>query len=160
MNELAASPACVASYVQQAQRDFWSERLSSGVERSDKSKKVKASSYRLTFGSCCLLCEEGYFLGAITSFTALATRNFTTVLAAILMGSPVCGLRPIRAFRLDFTRRPRPGITNTPFFLVSLIAVSARCSRNAAAVLLFVSSFSAMWRTSWVLVMPAAIFPP
>src|SRR5690349_18743571 len=76
------------------------------------------------------------------------------------MGSPVCGLRPMRAFRLDFTRRPRPGITNTPFFLVSLIAVSARCSRNAAAVLLFVSSFSAMCRTSWVLVIPDAIFPP
>jgi hypothetical protein len=48
------------------------------------------------------------------------------------MGSPVCGLRPMRAFRLDFTRRPRPGITNTPFFLVSLIAVSASVSRNVA----------------------------
>src|ERR1041384_192237 len=129
--------------------------LSSGLEQSDIRKGQLISA-----GLWSLLGCEGYFLGAITSFTALATRNFTTVLAAILIGSPVCGLRPIRAFRLDFTRRPRPGITNTPFFLVSLIAVSARCSRNAAAVLLFVSSFSAMWRTSWVLVMPAAIFPP
>src|SRR5262249_2147292 len=49
---------------------------------------------------------------------------------------------------------------NTPFFLVSLIGVSARCSRNAAAVLLFSSVFSARWRTSWVLVMPAAMNPP
>src|SRR4029077_11795293 len=107
-----------------------------------------------------LLLGRSYFLGAITSFTALATRNFTTVLAAILMGSPVWGFRPMRAFRFDFTKRPRPGMTNTPFFFVSLIAICARCSRNAAALLLFVSSFSAMWRTSWVLVMPAAIFPP
>src|SRR5205807_8013743 len=82
-----------------------------------------------------------YFLGAMASFAALATRNFTTVLALIWMGSPVCGLRPMRALRCAFTRRPRPGTTNTPLFLVSLIAVSARCSRNAAAVLLFNSVF-------------------
>src|SRR5258707_1358496 len=106
------------------------------------------------------LTSRSYFLGAIVSFTALATRNFTTVLALIWMGSPVCGLRPMRALRLDFTKRPRPGITKRPFFLVSLIAVSARCSKNAAAVLLLVSIFSAMLRTSWVLVMPVAIFPP
>src|SRR5262249_2593044 len=90
------------------------------------------------------LREQSYFFGAITSLTALATRNFTTVLAAILMGSPVWGFRPIRAFRFDFTNRPRPGMMNTPFFFVSFIAVSARRSRNAAALLLFVSIFSAM----------------
>src|SRR5580704_19045167 len=76
------------------------------------------------------------------------------------MGSPVCGLRPIRALRWAFTRRPRPGTTNTPFFLVSFTAVSTRCSMNAAAVLLLVSSFSARWRTSWVLVIPEAMLPP
>src|SRR3954468_7656478 len=101
--------------------------------------------------------EESYFFGAMASFAAFATRNFTTVLAAILIGSPVCGLRPMRALRLAFTRRPRPGITKIPDFLVSLIAVSASVSRNVAAVLLLVSSFSAIWRTSCVLVMPAAI---
>src|SRR5690242_5919119 len=104
--------------------------------------------------------DLNYFLGAITSFTALATRNFTTVLAGILIGSPVCGLRPMRALRFDCTRRPSPGITNTPFFLVSLIAVSLRVSRNAAAVLLLSSSFSARERTSCVLVMPEAMNPP
>src|SRR5437588_10619612 len=87
--------------------------------------------------------QENYFLGAIASFAALATRNFTTVLALIWIGSPVCGLRPMRALRCAFTRRPRPGTTNTPFFLVSLIATSARCSRNVPAVLLLVPSFSA-----------------
>src|SRR5499427_10068429 len=84
-----------------------------------------------------------YFFGAIASFAALATRNFTTVFALIWIGSPVWGLRPMRALRWAFTRRPRPGTTNTPFFLVSLIAVSARCSRNVAAVLLLVPTFSA-----------------
>src|SRR3984957_12906957 len=101
------------------------------------------------------------FLGAIASFAALATRNFTTVLALICIGSPFCGLRPTRALRCAFTSRPRPGTTNTPFFLVSLIAVSARCSRNAAACLLLSSFFSARRRTSCVLVKPDAMeFPP
>src|SRR5580698_6453664 len=98
------------------------------------------------------------FLGAIASFAALATRNFTTVLALIWMGSPVCGLRPTRALRCAFTRRPRPGTTKMPFFLVSLIAVSARCSRNAAAVLLGSSVFSARCRMSCVLVKPEAMY--
>src|SRR5208282_1879882 len=73
------------------------------------------------------------------------------------MGSPVCGLRPTRALRCAFTRRPRPGTTKMPFFLVSLIAVSARCSRNAAAVLLGSSVFSARCRMSCVFVKPAAM---
>src|SRR5881398_2121865 len=42
----------------------------------------------------------------------------------------------MRALRCAFTKRPSPGTTKMPFFLVSLIAVSARLSRNAAAVLL------------------------
>ena len=50
------------------------------------------------FASSILDC---YFLGAgaIASLVAFATRNFTTVLALIWMGSPVCGLRPMRALR-------------------------------------------------------------
>src|SRR5205814_4977147 len=104
--------------------------------------------------------QENYFLGAIASFAALATRNFTTVLALIWVGSPVCGLRPMRALRCTFFSRPRPGTTKRPFFLVSLTAVSVKCSRKVAAVLLFVPTFSAKWRTSWVLVMPEAMIPP
>src|SRR5712691_3160455 len=76
------------------------------------------------------------------------------------MGSPVCGLRPMRALRCTFFRRPSPGTTKRPFFLVSLTAVSVKCSRKVAAVLLFVPTFSAKWRTSWVLVMPEAMIPP
>src|SRR5450755_746454 len=33
--------------------------------------------------------NENYFLGAMASLAALATRNFTTVLALIWIGSPV-----------------------------------------------------------------------
>ena len=59
------------------------------------------------------------------SFTALATRNFTTFLAGILIASPVAGLRPMRALRSTRTRRPTPGKTATPLFLVSATASSA-----------------------------------
>src|SRR5579864_6418338 len=104
--------------------------------------------------------NQNYFLGAIASFAALATRNFTTVFALIWIGSPVWGLRPTRALRCAFTRRPKPGTTKMPFFLVSLIAVSARLSRNAAAVLFGISFFSASCRINWVLVRPEAILPP
>src|ERR1051326_9478446 len=65
----------------------------------------------------------------------------------------------MRALRWTFFRRPSPGRTNTPVFLVSLTAVSTRFSRNAAAVLLLVPTFSAIARTSWVLVKPA-MSPP
>src|ERR1700675_4683286 len=60
-----------------------------------------------------------YFLGAIASLAALATRNLSTVLAGIWMGSPVCGLRPTRALRYSFTKRLRLGTTNIRSFLVS-----------------------------------------
>ena len=40
-----------------------------------------------------------YFLGSTASFSCLAIRAFTTVLAGILVASPIAGLRPIRALR-------------------------------------------------------------
>src|SRR5271170_7922062 len=106
----------------------------------------------------CAAWGSGYFFGgAITSLADFATRNFTTVLALILMASPVWGLRPMRALRSAFTRRPIPGITNTPLFLVSLMAVSASRSRKAADCLLVSSIFSARSRVRAVLVSPDAI---
>src|ERR1700733_197672 len=103
--------------------------------------------------------QSNYFFGgAIVSFATLATRNFTTVLALILIVSPVCGLRPSRALRSSLTSLPMPGMVNSPFFLVSLTAVSASSSRPAAACLLVISSFSAMWRTSAVFVIPFAMY--
>ena len=52
--------------------------------------------------------------GTTASLAALANRNFTVVLALILIASPVAGLRPIRAARCAFTSLPRPGIVNSP----------------------------------------------
>ena len=63
----------------------------------------------------------------------------------------------MRALRSAFTRRPMPGITKTPFFLVSLTAVSACRSRKAATCLLVSSSFSARSRIRAVLVNPVAM---
>src|SRR5579863_10304718 len=63
------------------------------------------------------------FGGTMESFAALATRNFTTFLAGILMAWPVAGLRPIRALRSTRTNRPNPGTTKTPFFFTSAMAV-------------------------------------
>src|ERR1700674_3804251 len=61
-----------------------------------------------------------YFTPKTPSFAALATRNLTTVLAGILIFCCVFGLKPVRAFLFCFTSLPKPGKTNSPFFLISL----------------------------------------
>jgi hypothetical protein len=61
-----------------------------------------------------------FFTPKTPSFAALATRNLTTVLAGILIFCCVIGLMPVRAFLFCFTSLPKPGKTNSPFFLVSL----------------------------------------
>lgn len=46
------------------------------------------------------MVANGYFLvPKMASLAAFATRNFNTFFAGILICSPVCGLRPILAFR-------------------------------------------------------------
>src|SRR5437660_2641932 len=98
----------------------------------------------LSRGFSLLWIERFYFfLGTIASFTALATRNFTTFLAGILIASPVAGLRPMRALRSTRTRRPMPGRTVTPFFLVSAIAISAYAVVKDLATLLGTPTVSA-----------------
>src|SRR5271165_5149562 len=61
-----------------------------------------------------------FFTPKTPSFAALATRNLTTVLAGILIFCCVFGLKPVRAFLFCFTSLPKPGKTNSPFFLISL----------------------------------------
>ena len=61
-----------------------------------------------------------FFTPRTASFAALATRNLTTVLAGILIFCCVLGLKPVRAFLFCFTNLPKPGRTNSPFFLISL----------------------------------------
>src|ERR1017187_9795035 len=50
-----------------------------------------------------------FFGGTMASFAALAIRNFTTFLGAILMASPVAGLRPMRALRFHTDQSPYTG---------------------------------------------------
>src|SRR5579872_2104027 len=57
-----------------------------------------------------------FFGGTMTSFAALAGRNFTTFLAGISVASPAAGLRLTRALRPTRNTGPRPGIANTPVF--------------------------------------------
>src|SRR5580693_1990953 len=83
--------------------------------------------------------RDYFFTPRTASFAALATRNLTTVLAGILIFCCVFGLKPTRAFLFCFTSLPKPGKTNSPFFLISLYARSQSVSRNTAAVLLLVS---------------------
>ena len=45
----------------------------------------------------------------MASLAALATRNFTTRLAGILMAAPVAGLRPMRALRFTRTKFAQAG---------------------------------------------------
>src|SRR5215467_7547246 len=88
----------------------------------------------------------------MASFRALAGRRRTTVLALILIASPVWGLRPMRALRCAFTTRPMPGMTNLPAPpLASLTASLWSSSKKRAACFLGVPSFSAMCATIFVL---------
>src|ERR1700733_8793617 len=88
----------------------------------------------------------------IASLKAFEGRKRTTVFALILIASPVCGLRPMRALRCAFTTRPMPGMTNLPAPpLDSLTASLNSSSKNKAAVFFGEPIFSAMWDTIFVL---------
>jgi hypothetical protein len=108
--------------------------------------------------------KNSYFLGGtIASLQALATRIFTTVLAGILIGSPVAGFLPTRALRLTITSLPTPGKVKAPAFLVSVTANVAISSMTDAATFLERSNFFAKYETIWALVsgfFPAIFFPP
>ena len=87
-----------------------------------------------------ILARRAYF--RIASLNALAARKRTTVFALILIGSPVCGLRPMRALRCALTARPRFGITNLPAPpLHSFTASLNSSSKNAATVFFGVPLF-------------------
>src|SRR5579864_2703112 len=94
-----------------------------------------------------------FFLGTMASFTAFATRNFTTFLAGILIASPVAGLRPMRALRSTRTSLPIPGRMLMPFFLVSRTASSAYAIMKDLACLLGtpVAAASSFTICDWVI---------
>src|SRR5437763_1054099 len=90
------------------------------------------------------LVEENFayiFAPRTASLHALATRNFTTFLAGILISCPVAGLRPMRALRLTSTNLPRPG--RVKLFLAFLYARSAMNSRISPACFLVMPDLSA-----------------
>src|ERR1700681_4666479 len=109
------------------------------VQRTSRSLPVESG---LKFGD--------YFRTA--SLNALAGRKRTTVLALILICSPVWGLRPRRALRCAFTTRPILGMTNFPAGpFASLTASLNNSSKKSTAVFFDVPTFSAMCETIFVL---------
>src|SRR6266849_4480966 len=91
----------------------------------------------------------------MASLNAFDGRKRTTVL--ILMASPVCGLRPMRALRCAFTARPTFGITNFPAApLHSLTASLKSSSKKSAATFFGVPHFSARCDTTLVLLIGLA----
>src|ERR1700745_4504597 len=101
-----------------------------GLQRFDAKGELCSGAHRTTFH---------FFTPRTVSFATLATRNFNTVLAGILIFCCVFGLKPVRAFLFCFTSLPKPGKTNSPFFLISLYASALSVSRNTPAGLLLVS---------------------
>src|SRR5271154_2653898 len=101
---------------------------------------------RETFGP--IRAEPNYF--KMASLNAFDARRRTTVLALILIASPVAGLRPMRALRCAFTARPIPGMTNLPAPLASFTASLNSSSKNDAACFFEIGfsgelTLSAMW---------------
>ena len=77
--------------------------------------------------------SQNYFLRLLTeSLNALPAENLTVLAAAILSGSPVFGLRPIRAARLPEAKVPKPiSCTESPLVTALMICSIAE---NAAAL--------------------------
>src|SRR5881396_2906456 len=90
---------------------------------------------------------QSYFLPSTASFRLFARRNLHTRLAGILRGSPVCGFRPIRAFRFARTSLPNPGRRNTPLFFASLEASVSVSSRMPSICFRVRLVFSARYAT-------------
>ena len=87
-------------------------RLGAGL-RNKKRHPAKQSAF--------VHCQKTYFAPRTASLHALATRNFTTFLAGILISAPVAGLRPMRALRFTSTSFPRPGKVNSLAFLLQQV---------------------------------------
>src|SRR3546814_11019512 len=70
------------------------------------------------------------------SLSCLEALKRTDLEAAILIGSPVCGLRPLRAARLLTLKVPKPTIVKPPSFFIALpIASNTASTASPAAAL-------------------------
>src|SRR3984957_11145552 len=112
---------------------------------------------RFIFGYPCAIFAPGYPYFRTASLKALAAHSRTTVLALILIASPVAGLRPMRALRCAFTARPKPGMTNLPVDFASFTASLKSSSKNKETVFLGSSTFSARCATIFDLLSGFAI---
>src|ERR1700733_1328962 len=120
----------------------WPSYFCAGRKNSAGSGRRRPPIFARFFQGPILAARGIYFRTA--SLSALDGRKRTTVLALILIASPVCGLRPMRALRCALTARPRLGITNLPAPpLHSLTASLKSSSKKAATVFLGTSTFSA-----------------
>src|SRR5262249_20574712 len=77
------------------------------------------------------------------SLSSLAARNATFRLALILIGSPVAGLRPMRAARLRTTRMPSPPIRMRSPFLRCFAIMSMKSPRKPSVFFFAISFWAA-----------------
>src|SRR6202048_23737 len=93
----------------------------------------------------------------MASLNAFDARKRTTVLALILIASPVCGLRPMRALRCALTARPMFGTTHFRAGPLHSVTASLKSSsKKSAAVFFGVAHFSARCDTTFVLLIGLA----
>jgi hypothetical protein len=80
-------------------------------------------------------CVWYYRFGFSAAFSVLLGLNFIVVEAAIWTGSPVRGLRPVRAWRCDVENEPKPGHdTLSPLFAASTTSpTNAEMTASACA---------------------------
>src|SRR6185295_516717 len=81
--------------------------------------------------------------GQTASLSSLEARKATFLLALIWIGSPVAGLRPMRAARLRTTRTPRPTRRMRSPFLRCLVRLVTRSWSRASACFFGISWLSA-----------------
>src|SRR4029434_737091 len=74
----------------------------------------------------------------IEAASSLPGRNRATRRALIWIVSPVCGLRPTRAFRLETEKVPNPTSATLSPFLRDFVTPSTRESRVLPAVVLLI----------------------
>jgi hypothetical protein len=72
--------------------------------------------------------------------------NFTTLLAGMVISSPVRGLRPLRAARSATLKEPKPvKVTESPALSASVITAMVASRADSAWVLEFIPALAAIF---------------
>ena len=88
-------------YARRAEAGHVDERLQACSTSATKRRPASTARGHARRRALATSAERDYLRGRTASLSCLAMRALTTVLAGILIGSPVAGLRPSRAFALD-----------------------------------------------------------